>query len=171
MALDSGGSCLKHCSEHTGHAVTASTRSPNVQGQLASLTMCHSTWALMLFLCTKSAVSTIGSVARAHVQAGGQLPDYQGLSAPWEPGHGRQCGLPQVLAGEPNVFLSFHISWPLEGLFMITHPLAFHCPIIGLIPLQWPNYKYKGLMARTYEWSPAKLSEFSPLATVVCYRF
>lgn len=65
MAPDSFDSCLGHCLEYTGHAVSALTKSLYFKSNLESLAICHPTQAFRwpLSPCTQSAVSAEGPVA------------------------------------------------------------------------------------------------------------
>lgn len=70
----------EHCLEHTGHTLTASTKSLGFKGNLPSLAICRSicVWWWPLFLCTQSTASAEGSAVRFCTQGR--------ASASWLPG-------------------------------------------------------------------------------------
>lgn len=116
MSLDSFSSCYGCCLEHT--------KSLYFKGNSTFLIICHPTLTLqwLLFLCTQSALSTEGSVARAYAWLGHQLPDCWGMLVPYKPDVENEKEYLRLLQLNPNVFL--HIL-TLQGLFMIH--LLFHC--------------------------------------------
>lgn len=97
------------------------------QRKLASLAMCHPTWAPLwrLFLCTESAVSIVGSGARTHTQAG---------AASWLPGavstlEARIWKTVRTASGSCRwTQMCFYISSSHKDLLRIIYPSACHCP-------------------------------------------
>lgn len=94
-----------------------------------------------------------------------QLPDYQGVSMPYEAGCRRQWGLLQALADEPNV--PSYILTPQGPTHELYTPQLLIVQDFRLISLEQPNCQCKRLMTRNHKWSPTRLSEFIPLAAVV----
>ena len=126
VAPDSSDSSLGWYLEHIGRADTALSKILYLKGNLASLATHHPMEALQwtLLLCSRSAVSTGVSVAKVHSQAR--------TSASWLPGAvnaswaGMWKTVRTALGSCRWTQMSFHISWPHKGLFMIIHPSAFH---------------------------------------------
>ena len=150
--------CRGHCLEHSGSVFSALNKSLYFKGTLAPLAICHPTHALQwaVFLCTQSAVPPKGSVARAQSWAS-WWP--LGIRALWS----RTRKTMTTASGScRQTQMSFHLSWLSQGLFMVIHALASHCPSHRLISLEQPKCQVKRLMARAHEWLPAKLLWVQP---------
>lgn len=136
-------SCLRHCSEHTGHAVIALTESLYFSGNLASLAIPSQSCAPMAtFLWIQVIVSTSVSVARAHTRAR--------ESASWLPADVRTlwAGMWKIQRMDASdsyriTQMSDQTSWPHKDLFMIVHLPIPIVQAIGSIHLQQPNGQCK----------------------------
>ena len=170
-APDSFGSYLGPCLEYTGYAVTTLTESLYFKGNSQSLAICHpfecyhgcSFYAPDLLYALKSQL--LGLMPKL----GHQLPDCQGSSVPYEPGLGRQWGLPQAFASEPKC-LSTNPD-PMRAYSWSFTPLLPIVQAIELIPLQQPNCQCKGLVARAHEWSSVRRLWVQPTSCSSLFLF
>lgn len=98
-----------------------------------------------------------------------QFPDCQGSSVPYQPGHGRQWGLPAVLVDNPKCLDK---SSPHHSLCMINHLSASHCPNHKVNLFRITYCLCKGLKPRLMSDHQPKSCEFSPLAAAVpsCFQ-
>lgn len=92
MAPESSGSCLGHCLEFRGYAVTALTKSLYFEGNLASLAIYPPPWVLLwhFFDAPNLLYVLKGQLLGLIPKLGRQLPDCLGVLMPYELGYRKQ---------------------------------------------------------------------------------
>ena len=152
MDPNSSGTYLGHYLEHTWHAITTLTKYfkdnwhscqyTNRRGYNGG----HSFYSpLLLYLQKGQSVELIS-------ERGKHLSDCQGISVPYGPGCGKEWRLAQVLARQIRC-----LSIYPDHTGVYSNPWLPTVWVIGLIPLEHPNFRCKGLMVRAHRWSLAKL--------------